>query len=85
MYERMRRDGPVGNTTHNLIHTVNEKIDALMRYPVYVEDADIEGCDRCRQLFTRCEQHESEDLKQLLAHLRDHLQHEQGLRTRKAA
>jgi hypothetical protein len=56
-----------------------------MRYPVYVEDADIEGCDRCRQLFTRCEQHESEDLKQLLAHLRDHLQHEQGLRTRKAA
>ena len=41
--ERVRVDGPVKNTLHNLIQTLSIKLDSAARYGLYTEDARIDG------------------------------------------
>ena len=43
--ERVRVDGPVMNTLHNLIQTLSIKLDSAARYGLYTEDARVRFTD----------------------------------------
>ncbi len=73
MDEKLRAEGPVSNVVHDLLQTLNEKIDAATRYGLYVENAEAESCAACVAIFRQCERHDRDDVARLLDHLRGHV------------
>ena len=71
--ERIRQDGPVKNTFHNLIQTLSVKLDSAARYGLYEEDARIDGYDDCAELFERLASYERQAIDDLKRCLRDHV------------
>jgi rubrerythrin len=70
--ERIRIDGPVKNTLHNLIQTLSVKLDSAARYGLYTEDARIDGYQDCAELFGRLAEQERRAIDDLRACLRNH-------------
>jgi rubrerythrin len=73
MLERIRIDGPVKNTLHNLIQTLSVKLDSAARYGLYAEDARADGYDDCAELFGRLADLERRAIEDLTQCLRDHI------------
>jgi rubrerythrin len=71
--EKIRTEQPVVNTVHNLIQTLNVKLDSAARYGLYQEDASKDGFDDCRDLFGRLAEREQEDIQALMRCLEDHI------------
>jgi hypothetical protein len=71
--ERIRMDGPVKNTLHNVIQTLSVKLDSAARYGLYVEDARIDGYDDCAELFARLAEHERQAITDIKRCLADHI------------
>jgi rubrerythrin len=70
--ERVRVDGPVKNTLHNLIQTLSIKLDSAARYGLYTEDARIDGYEDCAELFGRLAEQERRAIDDLKGCLRNH-------------
>jgi hypothetical protein len=66
-------DGPVKNSFHDVIETLNVKIDSAARYGLYIEDAHADGYDDCAELFGRLAEHERQVIDDLKQSLRDHI------------
>jgi hypothetical protein len=66
-------DGPVKNSFHDVIETLNVKIDSAARYGLYIEDAHADGHDDCAELFGRLAEHERQAIDDLKQSLRDHI------------
>jgi rubrerythrin len=71
--ERIRLDGAVENTLHNVIQTLSVKLDSAARYGLYAEDARLEGYDDCVALFSRLAEHEQRAIEDLKGCLRGHI------------
>jgi rubrerythrin len=71
--ERIRQDGPVKNTFHNLIQTLSVKLDSAARYGLYADDARADGYEDCAELFDRLRSHERQAIDDLKSCLRDHM------------
>ncbi len=76
--EKVRAEGPVTNTVHNLIQTLSVKLDSASRYGLYQEDAQKDGFDDCAATFSRLAEQEQEGIEQLLTCLREHIGQETG-------
>ena len=71
--ERIRTDGPVKNTFHNLIQTLSVKLDSAARYGLYEEDARADGYQDCVDLFARLAEQDKRAIDDLKSCLRDHV------------
>ena len=49
--DRIRSDGPVENSLHDVIQTLSIKLDSAARYGLYSEDAHADGYEDCAELF----------------------------------
>ena len=66
-------ESPVGNTVHNLVHTLSVKLDSAHRYGLYQEDAVREGHEDCAQVFADIAEQEREMIDLLVGYLQDRL------------
>jgi hypothetical protein len=66
-------ESPVGNTVHNLVHTLSVKLDSAHRYGLYQEDAVREGHEDCAQVFADIAEQEREMIDRLVRCLQDRL------------
>jgi hypothetical protein len=71
--ETIRSEQPVENTIHNLIQTLNVKLDSAVRYELYRDDARKDGYDDCVDLFTRLEERDRESIRDLMRTLASRL------------
>jgi rubrerythrin len=71
--EQIRTAQPVKNTVHNLVQTLNVKLDSAARYGLYQEDATGDGFDDCSELFGRLAEREQEDIQALVRCLKQHI------------
>jgi rubrerythrin len=71
--EQIRTEQPVKNTLHNIVQTLNVKLDSAARYGLYQEDATKDGFDDCAGLFERLAEREQQTIDELMSCLRDHL------------
>jgi rubrerythrin len=71
--ERIRVDGPVKNTLHNIIQTLSVKLDSAARYGLYADDARIDGDQDCVELFGRLAEQERRAIDELKVCLRNHI------------
>jgi rubrerythrin len=71
--DRIRTDGAVKNTFHNLIQTLSTKLDSAARYGLYADDARADGYEDCAELFGRLAEQESRAIDELTRYLRDHI------------
>lgn len=71
--EDVRSAEPIKNTVHDLIHTLNSKLDAAARYGQYQENARQDGFDDCADLFGRLAESEQENIQELLRCLENHI------------
>ncbi len=70
---RGQSESPVGNTIHNLVHTLSVKLDSAHRYGLYQEDAVREGHEDCAQVFADIAEQEREMIDRLVSCLQDRL------------
>lgn len=63
--ERLRTEGPVKNTLHNLVQVLSIKLDLAARYGLYQEDARKDVDDEAAQLFLRIAEVELEHIAEL--------------------
>ncbi len=70
---RGQSESPVGNTVHNLVHTLSVKLDSAHRYGLYQDDAVREGHEDCAQVFADIAQQEREMIDLLVRMLQDRL------------
>ena len=70
---RGRSESPVGNTIHNLVHTLSVKLDSAHRYGLYQDDAVQEGHEDCAQVFADIAQQEREMIDRLVRCLQDRI------------
>jgi len=70
---RGQSESPVGNTVHNLVHTLSVKLDSAHRYGLYQEDAVREGHEDCAQVFADIAAQEQEMIDILIRYLQDRL------------
>jgi hypothetical protein len=71
--DRIRADGAVKNTLHNIIQTLSVKLDPAARYGLYEEDARIDGYDDCVELFSQLARQERRAIEDLKSCLRGHI------------
>ena len=71
--ERIRTEGIVENTTHNLIQTLSVKLDSAARYELYRDDARADGREDCVEVFLRLAERERESIRDLLGCLEANL------------
>jgi len=71
--EQIRAEEPVKNTFHNLVQTLNVKLDSAARYRLYQEDAREDGFDDCAELFGKLQQSEQQEIQGLVRCLREHI------------
>jgi hypothetical protein len=71
--ERIRKEGVVDNTTHNLIQTLSVKLDSAARYELYRDDARDDGRDDCVEVFVRLAERDRESIRDLLRCLEGNL------------
>jgi hypothetical protein len=71
--EQIRTEQPVKNSVHNLIQTLNVKLDSAARYGLYQEDARKDGLDDCADTFGRLAEREQEDIASLVRCLKEHI------------
>jgi len=65
--EEIRTEQPVMNTFHNLVQTLNVKLDSAARYGLYQEDARKDGFDDCAELFGRLQESGQKEIQSLVA------------------
>lgn len=70
---RGQSESPVGNTVHNLVHTLSVKLDSAHRYGLYQEDAVREGHEDCAEVFADIAEQEREMIDRLVHCLQDRL------------
>ena len=66
-------ESPVGNTVHNLVHTLSVKLDSAHRYGLYQEDAVREGHEDCAEVFADIAGQERDMIDRLVRCLQDRL------------
>jgi len=71
--EQIRTEEPVKNTFHNLVQTLNVKLDSAARYGLYQDDAREDGFDDCAELFGKLQQSEQQEIQGLVRCLREHI------------
>jgi hypothetical protein len=73
------------NATYNLMESASVLSRGLHRYGTFQQDA--EGCQQCQQVWNHMKQSDEEQLKRLVAHLKEHLdrEHEVAQKARAAA
>jgi rubrerythrin len=71
--EQIRTEEPVKNTFHNLVQTLNVKLDSAARYGLYQEDARNDGFDDCAELFGKLKQSEQQEIQGLVRCLQQHI------------
>ena len=71
--EQIRTAEPVENTIHNLVQTLNVKLDSAARYALYRDDARADGHEDCARLFNRLEERDRDSIAELLRCLRDRI------------
>jgi hypothetical protein len=71
--EQIRTEEPVKNTFHNLVQSLNVKLDSAARYGLYQEDARKDGFDDCAELFAKLQQSEQQEIQSLVRCLRQHI------------
>src|SRR5688500_263218 len=71
--EQIRTEEPVRNTFHNLVQTLNVKLDSAARYGLYQEDARNDGFDDCAELFGKLKQSEQQEIQGLVRCLQQHI------------
>jgi rubrerythrin len=71
--EQIRTEEPVKNTFHNLVQTLNVKLDSAARYGLYQEDARKDGFDDCAELFGKLQESEREEIQGLVRCLQKHI------------
>lgn len=71
--DRIRQDGPVKNSLHDVIQTLSIKLDSAARYGLYIDDASVDGYDDCAELFTRLRDLELRGIEDLKECLRNHI------------
>jgi rubrerythrin len=71
--EQIRTEEPVNNTFHNLVQTLNVKLDSAARYGLYQEDARKDGFDDCAELFGKLKQSEQKEIQGLVRCLQQHI------------
>ncbi len=71
--EQIRTEEPVKNTFHNLVQTLNVKLDSAARYSLYRDDARKDGFDDCAELFGKLQQTEQQEIQGLVRCLREHI------------
>jgi rubrerythrin len=70
--DRIRTDGPVKNTLHNVIQLLSTKLDSAARYGLYQDDARVDGYDDCATLFSQLAEQELLAIDSLKTCLRNH-------------
>ncbi|HEV2771820.1 MAG TPA: hypothetical protein VGV57_03175 [Thermoleophilaceae bacterium] len=70
---RGQSESPVGNTVHNLVHTLSVKLDSAHRYGLYQEDAVREGHEDCAEVFADIAEQERDMIDRLVHCLQDRL------------
>ena len=76
--ERIRQEGPVENTVHNLIQTLSVKLDSAARYGLYQEDAQQDGAQDCVEVFQQLAEQDQEAIQRLMTCLQSRLGQEQS-------
>lgn len=71
--EQIRAEAPVKNTFHNLVQTLNVKLDSAARYGLYQEDARKDGFDDCAELFGKLQQSEQQEIQGLIRCPQQHI------------
>ena len=71
--EQIRTEEPVKNTFHNLVQTLNVKLDSAARYGLYQEDARKDGFDDCADLFGKLQESEQKEIQGLVRCLQQHI------------
>jgi hypothetical protein len=66
------------NEIYDLMETAAVLSKGLHRYPKFMEDA--KGCGSCQQIWNYMRQTDEEQLRRILAHLRQHLDREVELK-----
>ena len=69
MQEERSQGAPVSNNVHNLVQTLSTKLDSVVRYRLYIEDAQREQEPECVQLFRRLEEQDRRAVEELRQHL----------------
>jgi len=64
----------LSNAAYNLMETASVLSKGLYRYDQFLRDAG--GCEHCQQLWRFMKQRDEEQLRTLLPHLKQHLEHE---------
>jgi rubrerythrin len=70
--DKIRTEQPVKNTLHNVVQTLNVKLDSAARYGLYQEDARKDGFDDCAELFGMLHESEQTEIQGLIRCLRQH-------------
>lgn len=63
---------PMRNYNHDLIQVLCEKLDSVVRYQIYHEDAEGE-CDNCTQLWDQIKQDDMRHVEMLRDEIRNHV------------
>jgi hypothetical protein len=63
------------NATYNLMETAAVLSKGLYRYEIFKKD--LQGCQRCQQIWDQVRRADEEQLALLVSHMREHLDQEQ--------
>jgi rubrerythrin len=72
--EEIRTEQPMLNMNHNLVQTLSEKLDAVSRYDIYIQDATEQGCMACADLFRQIKQEDQRHIRLLRDEIKEHCQ-----------
>ena len=70
--EQIRTEQPMLNMNHNLIQTLSEKLDAVSRYDIYIQDSMDQGCPKCADLFRQFKQDDLKHIQLLRDQIKEH-------------
>jgi len=62
------------NVNHNLISTLDNKLDAVWRYDTYIQDARQQGCMDCVRVLEQLKQEEIRQIQMLREEIAKHVQ-----------
>lgn len=71
--EQIHSERPVTNTFHNIVQTLNIKLDSAARYGLYADDAREDGQTDCAEMFGELAAQERTQIDRLLGCLRAHM------------
>jgi hypothetical protein len=69
-----RRNAMLKNATYDLMETASVLSKGLHRYEAFERDS--KHCPECQQIWSYMRRTDEEQLRRLVAHLKDHFEHE---------